>query len=160
MRWIKHVTNSIDDPKLARVRAEFGNEGYALYWIIVEVIARHFTKKTPYESITFPRKIWQNYCGISPKKLRNFVEFAQNEGLLWARYDGDKVTIGVPNLLKYGDDYVKKGLREVDCVEGDVYGQSTDLVRVSSSTSTSTSPMGNTTYLDSTTWAEYETGGS
>lgn len=154
------MTDSIDDPKIARVRAEFGNEGYAVYWIIIEVIARHFTKDNPTEFLRFSGKIWQNYCGISPKKLRNFLEFAQKEKLLFSKYDGNEITIIVPNLLKYGDEYSRKGARSAAVDDGEMSGHSPDPVRASTSTSTSTSPMGNTQYLDSTTWAEYETGGS
>lgn len=160
MKWMKHVTDSIDDPKIARVRAEFGNEGYAVYWIILEVIARHFTGKNPSSSMKFPRKIWQNYCGISPKKLRNFLEFYQNEGLLLHCIEGENITIKVPNLLKYSDEYTRKQRLAGRNPDADLSGHYPDSVRASSSTSTSnTLPRDNTTYLDSTTWAEYESEG-
>lgn len=39
MKWFKHDTDANRDPKLEKVLMKYGAEGYALYWLCLELIA-------------------------------------------------------------------------------------------------------------------------
>jgi hypothetical protein len=142
MKWVKHMTNCTQDPKIRSIRAEFGNDGYAAYWIIVETIAANFTKQHPAAELTFSAKTWAKICEISQKKLKNFLEFSEKINLVSHEYNEEFLTISVRNLLKYGDEYSnrKQGKTE-DCPDTipTISGHSPDPVRASSSTSSSNS---------------------
>lgn len=38
MKWFKHESSAGDSPRLRRLRAKYGAEGYGLYWFLVEQI--------------------------------------------------------------------------------------------------------------------------
>lgn len=137
------MTDCAQDPKIRQVRAEFGNDGYAAYWLIVETISASFTRQNPISEITFAAKTWAKICEISPKKLQKFLEFSQKINLLSYKVHQELISIKVPNLLKYGDEYTgKKNALSGQNPEsvGTLSGQNPDPVRASSSPSTSSSP--------------------
>lgn len=49
MKWFKHPSNSAQDPKFEKLVMRYGAEGYALYWLCIELIAAPIDK----ENITF-----------------------------------------------------------------------------------------------------------
>jgi len=145
VKWMKHMTACSQDPKIQILRAEFGNEGYAVYWLILETIAGEFTKQNPSPSLTLHQKNWRKICEISPKKFRNFLFFCKKISILESCWDAEFVTISAPKLLKYGDEYSRKGGADSPSGEGDLSGHSPDPVRAS--TSPSPSPRNNTTQV-------------
>lgn len=143
MKWVKHMTDCAQDPKIRQVRAYFGNDGYAAYWLIVESIGANFSKRHPHPELTFPPKVWAKICEISAKKLKNFLEFSENINLLEHKYHKESLTIKVPNLLKHGDEYTRKQAQNSGQTPDNVgtnSGHTPDSVRASSSTSSSPSP--------------------
>jgi hypothetical protein len=44
LKWFKHDTDANRDPKLEKVLMKFGAEGYALYWLCLELIAAPIDK--------------------------------------------------------------------------------------------------------------------
>ena len=44
MKWFKHDTDANRDPKLEKVLMRYGAEGYALYWLCIELIAAPIDK--------------------------------------------------------------------------------------------------------------------
>ena len=134
------MTNCSQDPKIQMLRAEFGNEGYAVYWLILETIAGQYTRENPDCSLTLNERNWRKICEISPKKLRNFLFFCKKISVLESWSDGEMMTIKAPKLLKYGDEYTRKGVSNSAPNEGDLSGQAPDSVRASTSPSPSPSP--------------------
>lgn len=49
MKWFKHDSDANRDPKLEKVLMKYGAEGYALYWLCIELIAAPIDK----HNITF-----------------------------------------------------------------------------------------------------------
>lgn len=115
MRWFKHMTASADDEKLARLRDRFGLEGYGFWWSVVEIIAASLDESEQ-TSVTFSAKKWGNSLGISPKKFRIMAEFCANTGLFSIKSDSEYITIDMPNLLKFKDEYTdRKGKKSGEC---------------------------------------------
>ena len=52
MKWFKHDTDANHDPKLEKVLMRYGAEGYALYWMCIELIAAPIDK----HNLTFELK--------------------------------------------------------------------------------------------------------
>lgn len=107
MRWFKHMTASGNDEKLSRLKDRYGLEGYGFWWTIVEIIAG-FVDENGKTSVTFSAKKWGNLAGISAKKFQTLAEFCANLGCFSIKNDENSITIDMPNILKYRDEWSKK----------------------------------------------------
>lgn len=107
MRWFKHMTQSAYDEKLSQLRDEYGLEGYGFWWSIVEIIAAQVDENEQ-TSVTFSAKKWGNSLGISAKKFRIIAEFCAKIGLIFVKSDEKTITISMPNILKYRDEYTER----------------------------------------------------
>jgi len=122
MRWFKHLSNASDDPTIAMLMDEFGAEGYGVYWIILEKIARNLNENDQ-TFVTFSLKNWSNFTRTSPKrfqKIINFLADAENFSSknplffldFFQKNNQTYITINCPKLLKYRDEYTKKKNRK------------------------------------------------
>lgn len=112
MRFFKHMTNSSQDERIIRLEEEFGLEGYAAYFKVLEIIGSQFSSENQQVSVTFSLKTWRKLLTFPPKKMQNFATFAEKVGLFIVKLEGDDLTIECRNLLKYRDEYSKKKERE------------------------------------------------
>lgn len=117
MRWFKHMVASSRDEKLAMLRAEFGMEGYGLYWLILELLAEKVNEKND-TSLTYSAKIWKSFTGISVKKFQKFLSFCSEFEIFSVKFEKNiskngqnGITISCPNLLKYRDEWSKRKAR-------------------------------------------------
>jgi len=110
LRWIKHLTESWDDESLSAVTSEHGLEIYGFWWRISEIIGKQMdgTTKT---SCRYSAKTWGKLTGVSGKKFRKLGGILAKQELIILKSDGDWVTVDIPNLLKYRDEYSLKKTR-------------------------------------------------
>lgn len=113
MRWFKHMTASADDEKLSRLRDAFGLEGYGFWWNVVEIIAAR-TDENKQPSVTFSAKKWGRSLGISAKKFRTLAEFCAAIDLFFTATAADEITVSIPNIVKYRDEYSERKARKAD----------------------------------------------
>ena len=134
MRWFKHLSYASDDPTIAMLMDEFGAEGYGVYWIILEKIARNLDENDQ-TFVTFSLRNWSNFAKVSPKKFQKIANFLANpENFssknplffleLFQKNGQNYLTIKCPKLLKYRDEYTKKKQKNS--------GQTPDNVRTNS----------------------------
>ncbi|MCH5277739.1 MAG: DUF4373 domain-containing protein [Desulfovibrionaceae bacterium] len=107
MRWFKHLTCSFNDEKLARMVDELGMEGYGFWWRTLEIIAEKMDENGEHFASFSPKK-WGNFYGFSAKKFENFVRIFQKNKIFQVEFSENCVTISVPNLLKYRDEWSRK----------------------------------------------------
>ena len=131
MKWVKHHTDANRDEKLLAIRDEFGLEGYAVYWLILETIAEQMTKKRPTPELEMSFKNWRKVTEISPKKLRKFALFCHNSALFIVTFREKSILIKCPKLLEIKDEWQSRKVNNS--------GVAPDLVRASPSASTSPS---------------------
>jgi len=131
MKWIKHHTDANRDERLMSIRDEFGLEGYAVYWLILEAIAEQMTKKRPSPELELSVKNWRKVTEISPKKLRKFALFCHNSELFIVTFCQNSISIKCPKLLKIKDEWQSRKTENS--------GAAPDMVRASSSASASAS---------------------
>lgn len=108
MRWFKHLTGAHQDEKMARLVSELGLEGYGFYWLILETIAGQIEAGSNRTALTYPVAFWRKITGFSPKKLRNFAEICSKIGIFSAEFSENSLTIDIPNILKYRDEWSRK----------------------------------------------------
>ena len=80
MRWFKHDTDASDDIKIRRLEEEFGNDGYATYFKILEILGKDGKKgRIIFEK--YPKKWISSRCHISEERLSTILEFMGNISL-------------------------------------------------------------------------------
>ena len=107
MRWFKHLTSTRNDPDMKLVFAEFGFEGYGVFFFILETIAENLDH-TNIPEATMSVQQWCNSGAISPKKLQNILVFLSKYFCFSVKKDKKMITIKYPKLLKYRDEYTRK----------------------------------------------------
>ena len=141
MRWFKHMTASTNDEKLSRLRDEFGLAGYGFWWSVVEIIAGNLSEDEQ-TSVTFSPKKWGNSLGISAKKFQTLAEFCAKIGLFQIEFSQNAITINMPNILKYKDEYTGKRTKK----SGQTPDKCRDNVRPSRARGTETDTETDTEY--------------
>ncbi|MDQ7835498.1 MAG: hypothetical protein RDU24_08960 [Humidesulfovibrio sp.] len=63
MRWFKHMTCSLRDPKIAQLIALKGMAGFGSYWAVLETIAEHVDERG-ITSASYPLRHWQRVLGM------------------------------------------------------------------------------------------------
>lgn len=114
MKWFKHMTASWDDERLASLVGKGGDSGLALYgayWRIAEIVAKQMDGAKPSCAVTYPVWRWTQLLFVRKSYLTSILVRLKKEGLLVVEGDpktDQSVTVKMPNLLKYRDEYSKK----------------------------------------------------
>lgn len=108
MKYFNHLSCAGEDSKVQSVRDEFGLAGYGAYFLILEKIAAQIRKESGSTSMSLALRKWAQHLDMSRSWTLNIIKWCDEVGLWSARVDGDIITIDVPNLLKYADEYSKK----------------------------------------------------
>lgn len=108
MRWFKHLTGAHHDERMARLVTELGLEGYGFYWLVLETVAGQIEPGSNHTSLGYPITHWRKITGLSLKKLRKFVEICAELGIFTADFSENLLTINIPNILKYRDEWSRK----------------------------------------------------
>lgn len=107
MRWLKHMTATRDDEKVAMLIAKLGHEGYGLWWMVLETIAKSIGKGED-NSLRYPVNKWATELQLLPQHVFKKLQLVAEVGLLQVSRDGVVIEVRAPNLLKYRDEYSKK----------------------------------------------------
>jgi len=113
------MTRSWNDEGLAKIVGAGGMEGlarYGLWWRVLEIIGEQMSSENSKCSVTYPVARWSLLLS-----LRGSLVFSTLSTLTVSRgatvsRDGDEITVTVPNLLKYRDEYTKKSVVSHDNV--------------------------------------------
>lgn len=107
MRWFKHLTNASDDVKLKRLEEEFGNDGYAGFFKLLEKIGQEGSKCRLRLS-KYPVEVLAKDFNIEKNKFAKILERMAELDLI-SKGEYKKDIIAVLNLRKYADEYTSRG---------------------------------------------------
>jgi hypothetical protein len=133
MKYFNHLSCAGDDSKVQALREEFGLEGYAAYFLILEKIASQIRRESGSPSLSLSLRKWADHLDRDPRWVRRVLQSSHEVGLFIVEIapsvrrstSGDTrsshhsrestqsratevITITAPNLLKYADEYSKK----------------------------------------------------
>ena len=108
MRWLKHLSTANEDPKISILLDRLGPLGYGVWWLILEEIAAALKPTDTEAKLTHSVSRWGGKVGVSHIKFQKIVFIIQEIGLLDAIVNEDRLTISVPNLLKYRDEHTNR----------------------------------------------------
>lgn len=111
MKWFKHMTRSWNDEGLAKLVGPGGMEGlarYGLWWRVLEIIGEQMAAGSSKCSVTYPVARWSLLLSLRGSLVFSTLSTLPVTGGVSVTRDGDDVTVTIPNLLKYRDEYTKK----------------------------------------------------
>jgi len=107
MRWLKHLTCSWEDERIAAITADHGLEIYGFWWRLLEIIGKQMDS-SPKTFCRYSDKTWGKFAGISAKKFRKFAGILEEKKLIILENGGDDLTINIPNMVKYRDEWTQR----------------------------------------------------
>lgn len=111
MRWMKHMTNTRRDERVAAFLDKYGCEGYGMYWSVLETIAEHMDPKHDKTEAAYSILRWSKLLNCHRHKVDKYLRGLHHHGLVTLKIDGDQWLVCSPNLLKYVNEYQKKSAR-------------------------------------------------
>lgn len=108
MNWFKHDCNARNDIKIKLLKQKFGNEGYAVYFQLLEIVA-DFANKQNIKEWGFVDKIFTtetlaNEVGVTAEKLTEIFTFC-NELQLFEQKNG---RLFIPKAISRFSEYAQK----------------------------------------------------
>lgn len=75
MKWFKHDSDANRDPKLEKVLMRYGAEGYALYWLCLELIAAPIDKQKITFELEHDAEILAHRLRIDSARVEEIMEY-------------------------------------------------------------------------------------
>jgi hypothetical protein len=126
MRWLKHMTATRDDEKVAALIDRLGYEGYGLWWAVLETIAASMEKGSEKCSLRYPISKWAAELQLHPPNVCRQLADLCAEGLLAMSRSDAGIELTAPNLLKYRDEYAQRSGQSPDTLPTKKQSQNTD----------------------------------
>ncbi len=107
MKWYQHSTDSHDDPDIADALDEFGDAGYSVFFIILEIYGREFNHLND-GWLTVSQTFLRRKLRKSWTKAEQILNFYQTKNRIFYETDGNEVRINVPNFIDKASNWTKR----------------------------------------------------
>lgn len=109
------MTASHDDEKLADLITRYGHAGYGVWWLVVEIVAARVESDGKAE-VTYPVSKWSHLLSVRGSLVRHCLSKLEVTHLVTVEWTDSDITVRIPNLLKYRDEYSRKSGHTPDIV--------------------------------------------
>lgn len=120
MRWVKHMTATRQDEKVAAYLESCGpkyrHEGYGFYWCLIEIVASSIEKGSQKSSVTYPLTSWSRMLYCHHHTVGKYIGKLEVTHLVTCKWSEGNLTVDIPNLLKYRDEYSRKSGQDQETV--------------------------------------------
>lgn len=106
MKWFKHMSDMRNDHFIRSLRYQYGNEGYAVWCLILEMYAENCGHE-PGGKVVFDVDVFRKELGISAKKVELFLNFFQTFSKLLFNFSEKKLEIQIPRMASLKDNHTK-----------------------------------------------------
>lgn len=106
MKWFRHNTDSHINLKLREIFADFGLEGYALYWLCLELVGQQGVKYRLNGSKSW-QKALKEISKLPQEKMDKILTRFAELNLICAKSLKNK-DLYIPKMREYSDDYTNK----------------------------------------------------
>lgn len=108
MKWFRHMTNTRRDPFIEKLIDKFGLEGYARFWMLIEVVASAMDREHPEPEVAMTIESWCRELRCKRKILLLFLEYFQNKMKIKGECSGNVLKITFPNISKIRDEHLSR----------------------------------------------------
>lgn len=105
------------DTEMDAVLDEHGNAAYGVWWLLLEDIAAPMEVGKMVPSATHSIVKWASICRGSVRGVQSIFKSLSDHRLIVMQSTDNRITISVPNILKYKDEYSKKSGHTPDQIE-------------------------------------------
>ena len=107
MKWFKHSTDSHDDPDVSDAIDEFGDAGYSVFFIILEIYGQEFNQLSDgwlgISQTFLRRKLRKSWT-----KVEQILNFYQTKNRIFYETDGRQVRIKIPKFIDISSNWTKR----------------------------------------------------
>jgi hypothetical protein len=108
MKWFKHYSDASDDEFIAKLESQFGLEGYARWWKILEIISKQMDETNRCHA-EYPVDKWKRLLSIKQEKfLKLFLNFCQTSSKLSVNFSETFIKVECAKLLELRDEHTRK----------------------------------------------------
>ncbi len=105
MKWFSHDVGARHDPKLLKFRKEYGNEGYAFFFMVIEIMAEEL--KPVDIDLVLARELWTD-----EEHVKEMASIACELGLFDQEFYNLTGQLWAPKLEHRADNWTKRQKRE------------------------------------------------
>jgi len=111
LKWFRHMTHARRDPVIAEAMQLFGNNGYAVYFIILELIGENYSVESPGKlKISWTQVQLESH--LRRTSLKRILSFYSEKSKFSFNYDDTYVWINCPKFKEFTDDYYQRLLNK------------------------------------------------
>lgn len=108
MKYVNHMSSSVEDEKHEALIDKAGLAGYGAYWIVAEKIAAQIRPEQVATSLALSWRNWARHLRTSTQKAQFLLRSAHAVGLIILTEQAGIAKVDMPNILKYADEYTKR----------------------------------------------------
>ena len=122
MKWYKHVSDSLDDPFIFDLMTEFKSDGYVVFFGIIEIYSREFSKENGWKLVVSLSYLHQK-LRVSPSKVKKILSKIHKWEI---DFEGNKVSIFIPKFTELLDEWTARKLGSKSGVTPEILKRNTD----------------------------------
>lgn len=111
MRWLKHLTNTWNDERIAQLVGTGGKDGlaaYGAYWRVQEILASQMEGQDPSCSVQYSVTRWSVLLSVRGSHVGHYLGQLAKNDLVTVEWIGSDIKVTNRKLLKYRDEYSRK----------------------------------------------------
>ncbi len=108
MLWYKKDTGLRNHPDISDVRDEFGDAGYAMYNMIMEIYGEHFARRSHDGKLSLSVKYLERELRRKFKKIHPVLVFFQNRSRIYFEVCDKTISIYIPNYIDISSNWTKR----------------------------------------------------
>jgi len=106
MKWFKHLSDSLNDPDIFDLIAEFGGDGYLVFFGTLEIVAKE--SRNFDESLTISWRFFAKNLQLSQKKAKKILEKIAKTKRFEITFCEDSFSIFIPKLKELSDNWTSR----------------------------------------------------
>ena len=107
MKWYKHSTDSHDDPDVSDAIDEFGDAGYSVFFIILEIYGREFNQLSD-GWLSISQTFLRRKLRKSWTKAEQILNFYQTRARIFYKINDTMLQIKIPKFIDISSNWSKR----------------------------------------------------
>lgn len=108
MEWIKHKTAAHEDPAISDAMDEFGDAGYAFYFILLEIYGKEYNNTDSEGWLRVSMPFLKRKLRKSSAKVQLLFNFYQKKAKINFKIEGKDISFQIPKFVYYASTWAKR----------------------------------------------------
>ena len=108
MEWFKHMTSSHEDPDISDAWDIFGDAGPVVFWTLVEIYGKEFSKLDENDFLTLSLKFFERKLRRKWKSFGKILEFFQKRQRILFQKNEIDLSITIPKFIKLSSNWTRR----------------------------------------------------